>query len=537
MYIVAILKHIASKNANYGSAIDYLKYQHDEFHLVPVLDESGNMLLREEFYLNGLNCHPETFDLECELLNQQYHKNNTYDEIKSHHYIISHDPRDNADHDLTGEHAQAIGLEYAKANFPGHQALVCTHTDGNNGTGNIHTHIIINSLRKFDIEPQTYTERPIDCKAGYKHHLTKDYLKHLQKSLMDICQREGLHQVDLLSPAADKITQQEYHAQRRGQLNLDIANMELLGDGITPMHTTFETNKEKIRNAISDIAERATSFEEFQRLLKAEYGILVKDHRGRFSYLPADRQKFISARALGSNYDRDRLLRIFAENARNKERNNPHWAADDPMAILFIKSDLRLVVDLQTCVKAQQSRAYAQKVKISNLQQMARTVAYVQEHGYDSYEKLSDTTDAIQSKMAKARSDAKFTEAKLKKVNEQIRYLGQYLSTKSVYGDFLKSTNKKSFRQVHAEDIAKYEEALHILKQHSPDGKFPTMKDLRTEKEQLTIQKDAQYDTYHYFRDYHKELQTVCANVDSILETEREAQHEQQQSRKNEHFL
>lgn len=57
--------------------------------------------------------------------------------------------------------------------------------------------------------------------------------------------------------------------------------MELLGDGITPMHTTFETNKEKFRNAISDIAERATSFEEFQRLLKAEYGILVKDHRGR----------------------------------------------------------------------------------------------------------------------------------------------------------------------------------------------------------------------------------------------------------------
>lgn len=490
---MAILKHIASKNANYGSAIDYLKYQHDEFHLVPVLDESGNMLLREEFYLDGLNCNPETFDLECELLNQQYHKNNTYDEIKSHHYIISHDPRDNADHDLTGERAQAIGLEYAKANFPGHQALVCTHTDGNNGTGNIHTHIIINSLRKSDIEPQTYTERPIDCKAGYKHHLTKDYLKHLQKSLMDICQREGLHQVDLLSPAADKITQQEYHAQRRGQLNLDIANMELLGDGITPMHATFETDKEKIRNAISDIAERATSFEEFQRLLKAEYGILVKDHRGRFSYLPADRQKFISARALGSNYDRDRLLRIFAENA--------------------------------------------QKVKISNLQQMARTVAYVQEHGYDSYEKLSDTTDAIQSKMAKARSDAKFTEAKLKKVNEQIRYLGQYLSTKSVYGDFLKSGNKKSFRQAHAEDIAKYEEALRILKQHSPDGRFPTMKDLRAEKEQLTIQKDAQYDTYHYFKDYHRELQTVCANVDNILGTEREARREQQQSRKNEHSL
>ena len=137
---------------NISVYIDYLKYQHDEFHLVPVLDESGNMLLREEFYLDGLNCHPETFDLECELLNQQYHKNNTYDEIKSHHYIISHDPRDNADHDLTGEHAQAIGLEYAKANFPGHQALVCTHTDGNNGTGNIKSmncSFVITSLRQI----------------------------------------------------------------------------------------------------------------------------------------------------------------------------------------------------------------------------------------------------------------------------------------------------------------------------------------------------------------------------------------------------
>lgn len=74
--------------------------------------------------------------------------------VHAAHYIISHDPRDNADHDLTGERAQAIGLEYAKANFPGHQALVCTHTDGNNGTGNIHTHIIINSLVPCTLDGQ-----------------------------------------------------------------------------------------------------------------------------------------------------------------------------------------------------------------------------------------------------------------------------------------------------------------------------------------------------------------------------------------------
>ena len=538
MIIVAILKHVAGKSADYGAALDYLKYEHDEVLKRPLLDANGNWVLRRDILLEGINCEPELFDVECEMLNAQYHKNQNYDEIKTHHYLISFDPADKDECGLTGEQAQAIGMEYVKANFPGHQALVCTHMDGHNGSGNIHVHIVINSLRKLDVPQQPFMERPIDCKAGYKHHLTKDYLKHLQQSLMNICLRENLNQVDLLSPSVNKITQQEYYAKQRGQQNLDIANMELMIEGITPMHTTFETGKEKIRNAISDIAERATSFEEFQRLLKAEYGISVKKHRGRFSYLPADRQKYISARALGSNYDRDRLLRIFAENARTATQNNPHWTADDPLAILFIKSDLRLAVNLQTCVKAQQSRAYAQKVKISNLQQMARTVAYVQEHGYDSRENLSETADAIYTKMAKARGDAKLTESKLRKTNEQIHYLGQYLSTKSIYGEFLKAPNKKIFRQAHLDELAQYEEALQILKQHSPDGKFPTMKDLRAEKEQLTIQKDAQYDTYHYFKDYHKELQTVCANVDSILGTEQEVQqHEQQHSRKYEPSL
>ena len=111
---------------------------------------------------------------------------------------------------LTGKRAQELGLEYAKANFPGHQALVCTHMDGHNGSGNIHVHIVINSLRKLDVPKQPFMEQSIDCKAGYKHHVTNEYLKHLQKSLMDLCNREFLHQVDLLSPSRTGVTEAEY---------------------------------------------------------------------------------------------------------------------------------------------------------------------------------------------------------------------------------------------------------------------------------------------------------------------------------------
>ena len=217
--------------------------------------------------------------------------------------------------------------------------------DGHNGSGNIHVHIVINSLRKLDVPKQPFMERPIDCKAGYKHHVTKDYLKHLQKSLMDICMRENLNQIDLLSPSLSKVSEQEYYAKRRGQINLDLTNLELLGDGFIPAKTTFETEKEKIRNAITDIAKRSASFMDFQNLLKLEYGILVKDHRGRFSYLPADREKFISARTLGTSFDREHLLLLFQCNAAEKEKQQ--CRVNDPMDALYIKSNLRLVVNLQ----------------------------------------------------------------------------------------------------------------------------------------------------------------------------------------------
>lgn len=67
---------------------------------------------------------------------------------------------------------------------------------------------------------------------------------------------------------------------------------------------------------------------------------------------------------------------------------------DTPTA-MFEKSGLRLVTDLQHCIKAQQSKAYAEKVKLSNLQNMAKTLSYVQEHGYDTVEESSSQLTII----------------------------------------------------------------------------------------------------------------------------------------------
>ena len=116
---MAILKHIASKSSNYGAALEYLIFKHDELRKTPILDQNGNRIMRDEFYLDGLNCEPYSFDAACQQLNREYQKNKNKNEIKSHHYIISFDPRDSTENCLTGKRAQELGLEYAKANFPG----------------------------------------------------------------------------------------------------------------------------------------------------------------------------------------------------------------------------------------------------------------------------------------------------------------------------------------------------------------------------------------------------------------------------------
>ena len=548
---MAVIKHIASKNADYGESERYLIFQHNEYTQKPILDDEGHMILRDEYYLDGLNCDPFTFASECQELNSYYHKNKNFNEIKSHHYIISFDPKDREECGLTGARAQQLGLTFAKKNFPGHQALVCTHTDGHNESGNIHVHIVINSLRKYDVPQEPYMEFDCESKAGYKHHLSTAYLTHLKQDVMDMCQKEGLHQVDLLSPAERKITEKEYWAQRRGQEKLDKLNQKMLEDGITPKETRYQTEKQFLRDAIDDAASTAKSPEEFAQILDKKYHIIFKISRNRYSYLHPGRKKYITGRNLGTRYEEDFLLQTFKENVKSlsdrkmkiEEPQVPNTvkdlqtalspdASDIPVPFIFIKSDLRLVIDLQTCIKAQQSEAYAQKVKLSNLKQMAQTVAYIQEHGYNSLEDFHTALDQASDQTSAARKSLKDTEQQLKDVNEQIHFTGQYLAYKIVYADYRKSRNKDKFYEEHRAELSLYDTALRTLKEKSAGNKLPSMKALYAEKDRLIELQDSQREDFSNRRDYERELRTVSANIDMILgkSHEQEQQIEKEQN-------
>lgn len=528
---MAIIKHIASKNADYGAAERYLTYKHDELTNKPILDENGRMIPRDNFLIDGINCSPDTFAIECIKLNKNCHKNTTQSEIKSHHYILSFDPRDRDENGLTTEKAQALGMEYAKKNFPGHQALICTHSDGHNGSGNIHVHIVINSLRKLDVERQEFMERPCDSLAGNKHHVTKDFMNYLKQETMDMCQRENLYQVDLLSPAKIKVTEKEYWQKRRGQQIIDADNSNSNQTDSNSNGTKYETTKDKIRAAITTCMMQAHSIEEFKNMLLQQYGIIVKESRGRYSYLHPDRNKPISSRMLGTDFEKEFIERYISTHKEKSYDKNKHQSKNRTAKAPANANAPRLIIDLQSCIKAQENRFYAQKVKVGNLKEMARTVSYLQEHGISSIFELDTILQDSKKLYSSSHDNLIEVEARLKTVNKMIRYTGQYFANKKVYDAYRKSKNKSVFLSEHRSEIILFEAAKSQLSSMQTDSKLPSMKLLKEEKAQLTSMKNQFYEKYTLSKAKMRELETVQRNIDIMLHPAEHDNNKDRQSR------
>lgn len=522
MNIVAVIKHISIKNSNYNAATDYLTTQHDEFTGKAVLDEQGNHIPRSDFILEGIHCDPYSFGEECEETNKRFNKNQTRAEIKAHHYIISFDPRDRDDNGLTTQQAQALGMKFAEKNFPGHEALVCTHPDGHNSAGNIHVHIVINSVRAYDVERQDFMERPGDALAGHKHHVTKNYLKYLKSQTMLMCQQESFYQVDLLHPAKVRITDREYWAQRRGQAKLD---SKIKSSPSLSQHTTqFETEKGFLRRVITEIMTDSHSMEEFQKKMFEKYSIEVYESRGRISYLLPDRQKPIRGRSLGTDFEKEFIQHFISENHIFDQKRIYENIKKSETKSFFsqtshhkTKQSVLLITDLETCIKAQQSRAYAQKVKISNLQKMADTLAFLQANGIETMEDLQKLRTSSKEHVKETLAKVKMTESKLHIVDKMYHARMTILKNRNVYKQYLDSPNRRDFRDEHTAEIMLYEAARKELQGLTGAKKLPSLKDIQAERSTLYRQKNAYYEDYSDARAHDRELTNIDTNIRNIL--------------------
>ena len=539
---MATLKHINSKNADYGAAEQYLLFEHDEFTMKPVLDETGRLIPREDYRLSTLNCDGEDFAVACMRANLRYQKNQRREDVKSHHYIISFDPRDGPDNGLTVDRAQALGEQFCKEHFPGHQALVCTHPDGHNHSGNIHVHIVINSLRIEAVPLLPYMDRPADTKDGCKHRCTDAAMEYFKSEVMEMCHRENLYQIDLLHGSKNRVTEREYWAQKKGQLALDKENAAREATGQPTKPTKFETDKAKLRRTIRQALSQAGSFDEFASLLLRE-GVTVKESRGRLSYLTPDRTKPITARKLGDDFDKAAVLALLTQNAHRAAEQTtaiPEYPHTQKERLREEKTAKTAPADntLQRMVDREAKRAegkgvgYDRWASLHNLKQMAATHNFLMENELLDLDKLDAAVESSRKALSEARESLRGIEQSISDKKSLRKVVNDYRRTRPTIDAHKKLSGRKAenYRQSHEAEFIIYEAALRQLKVLAPGKKLPAISKLNTEIEALISEKNAAYNTYRTAKAEYEQLATAKRNAEQILHgtPSRQKKHEQE---------
>ena len=539
---MATFKHISSKNADYGAAEAYLTFEHDEFTMKPTLDENGRLVPREGYRLATLNCGEEDFAVACLRSNLRYGKNQKREDVKSHHYIISFDPRDGTDNGLTVDKAQSLGEEFCNEHFPGHQAIVCTHPDGHNHSGNIHVHIVINSLRIEAVPLLPYMDRPADTKDGCKHRCTDAAMEYFKSEVMEMCHRENLYQIDLLHGSKNRVTEREYWAQKKGQLALDKENAAREATGQPTKPTKFETDKAKLRRTIRQALSQAASFDEFSSLLLRE-GVTVKESRGRLSYLTPDRTKPITARKLGDDFDKAAVLALLTQNAHRAAEQTtaiPEYPHTQKERLREEKTAKTTPADntLQRMVDREAKRAegkgvgYDRWASLHNLKQMAATHNFLMENELLDLDKLDAAVESSRKALSEARESLRGIEQSISDKKSLRKVVNDYRRTRPTIDAHKKLSGRKAenYRQSHEAEFIIYEAALRQLKVLAPGKKLPATSKLNTEIEALISEKNAAYNTYRTAKAEYEQLATAKRNAEQILHgtPSRQKKHEQE---------
>ena len=402
------------------------------------------------------------------------------------------------------EKAQALGLKFCEENFPGHPAIVCTHPDGHNRSGNIHVHIVIGSVRTREVEHKSYMQKPRDWLEGMKHSSTAQTMRHLRVEVMELCEGAGLYQIDLLNGSKERVNEAEYWARRRGQQKLDLANAALTAAGQPPKQKKFETVKDTLRKQISDVLNNATSFEDFSDSLMQQYGITVKESRGRLSYLPSGRTKFIRAKHLGDNYDKAAVLATLQANVERKPK------------VQSKQDTIGKLIDIQSRMTEGKGIGYKRWLTKHNLKAMAQTLILLEEKGLTDEVALDQRIAELDTKYHDSLAVVKDLETRMADNKTLRRHAAAYTSTKNIAQQFKTAKRPAAFEEQHRAELTAYRAAAAYFKANDIT-KLPSPKKLEAEYAQLASEKAKFYEQYKETKEELLKLKTAKQNVASFF--------------------
>ena len=194
------------------------------------------------------------------------------------------------------------------------------------------------------------------------------------------------------------------------------------------------------------------------------------------------------------------------------------------------RSGINLLIDIQNCIKAQESKGYEQWAKIHNLKQAAKTLNFLTEHKIEQYADLTAKISEIAAASEQAADSLKAAEKRLADMAVLIKNVTTYQKTKPSYDAYRKAKNKDRYRTDHERAIILHEAAAKAL-QTAGIKKLPNLAALQAEYEQLQAQKEALYADYGKLKKQAKEYDVVKRNIDSILRQDKEPEREKETER------
>jgi len=207
---------------------------------------------------NSLDCDVDYVRNQFKATREIWGKNGG---IQAHHVIQSFKPDE-----VDPQKANEIGLQLAEKLAQGHEVAVYTHTDKDH----IHNHIVINAVnyedgRKFHAHGQGAIDRFRDVSD-------------------ELCKEHGLSIIE----------------DRSADVRYTLAEQSLLQKGESSW-------KDEIRTAIDCSKKQATSFKEFQELLKNQ-GVQATLRAKNITYEHLESNKKVRGTKLGLVYEKETIL-------------------------------------------------------------------------------------------------------------------------------------------------------------------------------------------------------------------------------------
>ena len=416
--------------------------------------------------VTGFGCNPETADGEFLLMKREYiartGRRRGKDDVIAYHLRQSFVPGE-----ITPEEANRIGCELAKRFTHGqHAYVVATHAD----RCHVHSHIIFSAVN-------------LACDRKFRDFLGSG--RALGKLSDTLCVENGLSIIE--KPQHTTLTYDKWLGDRAKQ-----------------------PQREEMRATIDEIMrQKPESFDALLSVLR-EKGWEIK-HGKRMSARAPGQVRFKRLDSLGEEYS-EKVLRAALDEKREwqpKERRKGQKPKIEHTSV-------SLLVDVQAKLQQGKGGGYARWAKVFNAKQMAQTLTYLSEHHIQNLAELTEKTEAATLRHGELRKRVKNEETQMREIAELKKHVLGYLRTSETYAAYKKSGYAKKFLVEHEQEILIHRAAKQAFDERKLT-KLPTVQTLQTEYEALMAQRKKDYTEYKTAKDEMRELLTVRANVERIL--------------------